>query len=368
MYRFAHITVGVLLAFLPAVRGVAAPIQSRVDVEQLCYYSQARQSPFAGTVGDTGTESAFMAGAIVPASASSAPARHAVPSSSTKSGTRQRDPLSVALEARDYVEERGRVLMRDYEMNFDSSSFRFLPYDSDVGLLGLQFSPKAPLFGGLVHAVWTEESQPLYFEVSAEQAEELEALRSARALTVNARVQLSAREAPQHAFCERDEHGQPLLELLLLDGTLVATSNRQVLGKAVTERYDRTLCNRPQSSNPRGRDTAITPVVRATELASVGESSLTDVEGAMIRLLAETELHTCYMDALRHNAALRGALVVEFSMDARGHLKDAGVLIDAANNPNLTRCTISVLDGARVPRTSDSAPLNVRMNLSFTRR
>lgn len=361
MYRSAHITAGVLLAIVPALSGVAAPIQSRVDVEQLCFYSQARQSPFAGTVADAGGESPFGASMAAPVSVQS------VRGSGTAIG-RARDPLPAALEARDYVEERGRVVMRDYEMKFDSNSFRFLPYDADVGLLGLQFAPRAPLFGGLAHAVWTEESQALYFEVSAEQAEELEALRSARALSVSARVQLSARDAPQHSFCERDEHGRPLLELLLLDGTLIATSNRQVLGTAVTDRYDRARCDRPTATNSQGRTDDTTPIVRATELASVGETSLTDVEGAMIRLLAETELHTCYMDALRNNAALRGALVVEFSMDARGKLANAGVLIDATNNPTLTRCTIGALDAARVMRGSDATALNVRMNLSFTRR
>lgn len=359
MIRSKHIIGGIVLAILPAIAGVAAPVQSRVDIEQLCYYSLARRSPYAGAGLDALAESSFSASpmarlvAVGGTDAAQAPpvARH-------------HDSLTAAMEARDYVVDRGRILMRDYEVSFDSSSFRFLPYDADVGLLGLQFAPQAQLFGGSVHTVWADP-QPLYFHVTAEQAEELEALRSAKALSVNARVQLAAREAPERPICTRDEQDRPVVELLLLDGTLLATSSRQALGYAVSERFDRAACDK-LPSEPDLRDNV--PKVRVTQLSSIGESSLSDAEGAMLRLLAETELHGCYMDALRSNAALRGAVVVEFSLNEHGELADSGVIIDAANNATLTRCTIAALDASAVPRSQDAAPLNVRMNLTFSRR
>lgn len=360
MIRSTHIIKGIVLALLPAIAGVAAPVQSRLDVEQLCYYSLARRSPYAGGLSDPLAESSFNAAPATrfAASSSGRTALHDVPV------PQHHDSLTAALEARDYVVDRGRVLMRDYELNFDSSSFHFLPYDADVGLLGLQFVTKTPLFGDSVHAVWADP-QPLYFHVTAEQAEELEALRTARALSVNARVQLAAREEPSRPICVRDAQDRPVVELLLLDGTLLATSSQQPLGHAVTDRFDQAACdNLPH--DPERHDPV--PKVRVTQLSSVGDSSLSDTEGAMLRLLAETELHACYMDALRHNAALRGAVVVEFSLDPSGDVNNAGVVIDAANNAALTRCTISTLDTSAVPREADSAALSVRMNLTFSRR
>lgn len=356
-----HIIGGMILAMLPAFTGVAAPIQSRVDVEQLCYYSLARRSPYAGLGADNLAEVSFNAASN---------ARFA--SISGNAGTQAReiplarhhDSLTAALETRDYVVDRGRILMRDYHVSFDSSNFSFLPYDSDVGLLGLQLAPQAQLFHGDVQAVWAD-AQPLYFAVTAEEAEELEALRSARALSVNARVQLAARETPDRPICTRGDDDQPIIEFLLLDGTLLANANQQVLGYAISERFERAACDK-LPNEPERRDDV--PKVRVIDLASVGDDHLSDTEGAMIRLLAETELHGCYMDALRHNAALRGAVVVEFSLDEQGSLRDSGIIIDAANNSTLTHCTLSTLDAANVPRPEDAAPLNVRMNLTFSRR
>ena len=356
-----HIISGLVLALLPALAAVAAPMQSRVDVEQLCYYSMARNSPYAALSAEARRDAGTQRGAMQIVTASHTPSRAEL---LEQASVRPHDSIAAALEARDYVVDRGRVVMRDYEVSVDAEAFRFLPYDADVGLLGLQFAAHVPLFDGDATAVMTDP-QPLYFEVSAEQAEELEALRSARALSVTARVQLSARETPQRSFCTRDEDGRPVIELLVLDGTLLADASETVLGYAVTDLFERAECEK-DSNDPHNGDNV--PKVSVVALSTLGESHLSDTEGAMLRLHTETELHGCYLDALRHNAALRGAVVVEFSFQEDGRLSDTGIIIDAANNNALTHCTLSTLDLSTLPRTEEAAPLNVRMSLTFSRR
>lgn len=359
-----HIISGLILALLPALVAVAAPVESRVDVERLCYYSMTRSSPFAGLNANARRDAGTQHGAaqIVTANAGAqAPSRAEL---LEQANVRPHDSIATALEARDYVVDRGRVLMRDYELNVDADAFRFLPYDADVGLLGLQFAAQMPLFDGDASAVVTDP-QPLYFEVSAEQAEELEALRSARALSITTRVQLSAREAPHLPFCTRDEEGRPVIELLVLDGTLFANASEVVLGYAVTDRFERAECEQNSNAPHNGENV---PKVSVVALSTLGESHLSDTEGAMLRLHTETELHGCYLDALRHNAALRGAVVLEFSFKEDGTLSDTGIIIDAANNNALTHCTLSALDVSTLPRAEEAAPLNVRMSLTFSRR
>src|SRR5699024_539379 len=168
---------------------------------------------------------------------------------------------------------------------------------------------------------------------------------------------------PQRAICRAHED-QPTVEFLLLEGTLHDASDRRPLHHAVTDRYERAACEqRTVDALP---DNA-TPQVRVTNLSSIGDHSLSYTEGSILQLITETDVHTCYMQALRQNSAMRGALVIEFSLNEDGHIENSGVVIDATNDRALTQCTISTLEKAEIVREKDASPLNVRVNLTFSR-
>lgn len=363
MKFWSNIAIGLALAFGPVVEAVAAPLGSSLDVQQLCRYSQHRQSPFAQQ-SEAAVNRAVLP--VVNADAVHSDAMARVPGSGDPNFDRH-DPLTEALRARDYVETRGRVLMRDYQVSVQSSNFDFLPYDPEVGLLGLTFSPRASLFNGDVSAVWAEP-QALYFEVSAEEAETLEALRATHSISIVATVHLVSREESQRPFCTQLADGTPQLELLLVDGEITATGTGERLHHAATERWERLSCQGQLVEPMRSASKrSASPNVRVVNVSSEGEGSMPNVEASMLRLLAETELHGCYMHALQQNAALQGALVVEFNFDEKGRVSSSGVLIDAANNSQLTRCTIQALESARIQRGIGASPLAVRMNLIFAR-
>lgn len=363
MKFWSHIAISCALAFGPVVDAMAAPLASRLDVEQLCRYSQPRQSPFAG-VALNGEPSELIQPSNADILSPDGPSR------TPREGdlrVNRRDPLAHAMEARDYVEARGRHLLRNYKISVDADHFHFLPYDPEVGLLGLTFTPRASLFDGEVTARWVEP-QALYFQVSAEEAETLEALRATNAISVLATVQLASREDAHRPICTQHENGVTEIELLLVQGVLTTNATREVLHDAPTERLTRVECEaRVHQLNTSGGRSALTPNVRVINVSAEGESYLPQLEASMLQLLAETELHGCYMQALKNNAALQGALVIEFSFDESGAVSETGVLIDAANNSALTRCTMQALESARIPRTRAGTPLAVRMNLIFAR-
>lgn len=276
--------------------------------------------------------------------------------------------MVIARETQDYVEMRGRVLLSEYQVSFDADAFEFLPYDKDIGVLGVSFAASATLPGTDVRARWVDTHE-LYFEVSAEQAETLVALRATKALDIVATVQIASREAIQRPFCVTAlDSEDPEIELLLLEGLLVTKGTREALSHGVSERFERLACQRELLGNSRGVSiNTFAPRVRVSHVASDGESFLPSIEASMLQYLAETELNGCYLHALQQNLALQGALVIEFSLDREGRVSQSGVLIDAANNPALTRCALQALESARIPRERAQGSLAVRMNLIFAR-
>lgn len=356
MLRSLYITGTLLLVLLPAWNGMAAPIQSLVDMEKICRFSSLRAS--AATKNNADTQSATDNTGPAFAPTENAPLNF----ERTKDAAIGTQTLAALVEARDYAVERGGVLMRTYTLRFDAQDFELLEDPDQEDLLVLHFPPTVPLFDDEAMAAWSTPTS-LSFRVDKEDAEEMLVLHAQENLYLEAHVQLAARQAPQRAICRTHEE-QPTVEFLLLEGTLHDAKDRRPLHHAVTDRYERAACEQhtadalPDNAAPR---------VRVTNLSSIGDHSLSYTEGSILQLITETDVHTCYMQALRQNSAMRGALVIEFSLNENGHIENSGVVIDATNNRALTQCTISTLENAEIVREKDASPLNVRVNLTFSR-
>ena len=272
-----------------------------------------------------------------------------------------RDPLMAGLELRRYVERRATAVMQDYVIVLPTWSFHVLPHDSAAGLLRVALDERTALFGGLAGLqLW--DQRELVFEVGDETWEQLEALRAMDGLSLRMRVQLVSRTMPERDYCSGAD-GVPVLEAFVTEAVLEDALGHTVYAQGVTRRAER-----DRSARGAGVEDAVaTPVVRMTSVHARGLSSLTELEGAMLQLLSETDLNACYLRAVGENSALRGAMVVEFLLAGDGAIDEVGILIDAANSPLLARCALEVLDSARLPRAADAEPLVVRMNVSFLR-
>lgn len=357
MLRSIYITGALLLALSPALTGMTAPIQSADDVKKICDFS----SMLLSTSKDKNHHSAdanSLDSYLRFASAEDLSDRN----DSARSYPSDAQTIAALVQARNYTVNRGGVLMRTYTVRFDAEDFEFFKDEADSDLLVLHFPPTVPIFDDQATAAWSTPTS-LSFRVDEESAQDMLRLHRENELYLEAHVQLSAREAPNRPICQPDQE-RPAVELLLLEGTLRNTDDRRPLHHAVTDRYERATCEHHSAiSMP---DDAI-PRVQVTNVSSVGAQSLSDDEGLVLQLVTEIDVHACYMHALRNNAAMRGALVIEFALDEHGQIIDSGVVIDATNDRSLTRCTIATIGNIEIPRDDDASPLTVRLNLTFSR-
>lgn len=357
MLRSIYITGFFLLALAPAWTGMAAPIQSIVDVERICNLSSLKPSASAQANAEQAVEEELPAGLNFFGSEAHAPA-------DTQRRSKNAEPPAIAslIAARDHAINRGGVLMRTYTVRFDASDFELVEDPDDENLLVLHFPPTVPIFDNEAMIAWSTPTS-LSFEVDSADAAEMLSLYEDEKLYLEAHVQLAAREAPQRALCRTHEK-QPTVEFLLLEGTLHDANDQRALQHAVTDRYERAAC---EQHNDESLPDNAKPRVTVTNLSSIGSNSLSHTEGTILQLVTETDVHGCYMQALRQNSAMRGALVIEFSLNEEGHIENSGVVIDATNDSALTQCTISTLEQAEILRDKDASPLNVRVNLTFSR-
>lgn len=357
MLRSLYITGTFMLVMLPAWVGMASPIQSLVDMERICRFSSLRMGASSASLADASATFQEDAGLIF-----AAPEDYSNDSKRVKSAKPSTQTIASLIEARDYAVQRGGILMRTYTVRFDADDFELVEDPNHEDLLVLHFPPTVPLFDDEAMVAWSTPTS-LSFRVDREDAEEMLALHAQDKLYLEAHVQLAAREAPQHAIC-RTHDEQPTVEFMLLEGTLHDANDRRPLHHSVTDRYERAACE--QHSTDSLPDDAL-PRVRVTNLSSIGDHSLSHTEGTILQLITETDVHSCYMQALRQNSAMRGALVIEFSLSETGHIENSGVVIDATNDRALTQCTISTLEKTEIVREKDASPLNVRVNLTFSR-
>lgn len=357
MLRSLYITATFLLVLVPAWVSMASPIQSLVDMERICRFSTLQAGTASANVADVSAAMHEDSGRLfaMPEDYSNDPKR-------AKSKHTRAKTITSLMEARDYVVERGGVLLRTYTVRFDAQDFELIEDSEHEDLLVLHFPPTVPLFDNEAMVAWTTPTS-LSFRVDREDAEEMLALHEQEKLYLEAHVQLAAREAPQRAIC-RTHQDLPTVEFMLLEGTLHDADDRRPLHHSVTDRYERAACE--QYTTDTTADDA-PPRVRVTNVSSIGDHSLSHTEGTVLQLIAETDVHVCYMQALRQNSAMRGALVIEFSLSETGHIENSGVVIDATNDRSLTQCTISTLERAEIVREKDASPLNVRVNLTFSR-
>lgn len=358
MLQRLNILGSLLVALSPALIAAGTPIQSQSDLEKICYYSPPRHSPYR-------TQEAWPSAASQDGFVQVASAMHAFKSPSHNSPQDEATPepsdlLQTAMAAKRYTVERGAVLMREYNVRLDPTAFRIHPYDKETGNLTVDFAAQSTFLERQGNIKWAMPTS-LEFEVNENEAATIIALADAGDLVMDALVQIASREAPESEFCETSDEAEPTLSLVLISATFRDKTDGHVIAQAVTRQYDRAACVKPSGHGQ-------VPHIDVTDLASTGNGSLTLIESVTLQLLAETELHFCYMDALQENAATQGALVVELSLDPNGRLSNSGVSIDALNNHALISCTIRALDNAAIPRPDNASALSIRMNLTFSKR
>jgi hypothetical protein len=106
-------------------------------------------------------------------------------------------------------------------------------------------------------------------------------------------------------------------------------------------------------------------LVHVQSLESLGSASMTEAEAVMITLFAELVLGECYFDAKMSNAALEGAVVVNFELDSGGRMNGSELVIDALRSERFRECALQAFASSVIPRVQSAPVLDTRMTVIF---
>lgn len=268
----------------------------------------------------------------------------------------QSDLLGDRMRARDHGLERGHLLLETHEVEIAPADFAFLPYDADVGVLALSTVPSFPFAGG-AYQLTIEADDTVAFEIDAERAAELEALRAMGSISLRLVFNVASIDDPERPFCVAEPDGSIRIEAHLLAAELVTSEQGGVVMRAESKRL-REGCVRHGEYGDTWR--APRPEALVTSLyADSGADALID-EIDLLRATIETELTACYVEGLSENGRLQGALTFGLLLGADGVVRDFEVLVDAVGSATLAACAQRAVEGVLVPRASATADAAVR--------
>lgn len=272
--------------------------------------------------------------------------------------------VTEAESAMRYAQSRRRQLSRTYETVVESSQFRVVSYDPASETLVVSLSDPLELNGG-VAAVSMDDDNTLMFAVNAEAADYIETQWRTGAVELWLRYELISRQDMERPYCKQNEMGGPELVGALLEATLIESLHNRTLASMETERAVRERCSlraeaprAGQSDNPR--------LVDVHTLESFGADTMSEAEATMLTVFAELVLGECFFDAQISNAALEGAVVVNFEFAPDGTMNEARLTIDALRSEQFRTCAIDAFSRSRIPRMVEASALDTRMTLIFS--
>lgn len=271
------------------------------------------------------------------------------------------DILEDRLRARDYGLERGHLLLETHEALIDGHEFAFLPYDADLGVLPLSTVGAFPFSGGN-YVIAIEADDTVAFAIDAERAAELETMREMNGVALRLVFNVASIDDPDRAYCAVDPSGIVRIDAHLLAAELVAPDGGAVVYRAESKRLQEG-CVRHGESGDTWRAPRPEAMVTSLHAESGGDELSDEVE--FLRASLETELTGCYVEGLRHNGRLQGAITLGINVGVDGIIGDVEVLVDAVGSSDLTACSLRALDGLVVPRPSASAAADVRATIVF---
>jgi hypothetical protein len=276
--------------------------------------------------------------------------------------TDEASPIVEAESAMRYARERRRRVAQTWETVVDSSQFRVVSYDQASETLVVSLNEPLEVSGGLA-TVRLPEDDALMFALDGEGAELAETQWRAGSLELWLRYELIARERPEEAFCGRNGMGGPEVRGALLEAVLLEPRRGARLAEMKTQRAVRERCSR----QAQGEVQASPPgnLVHVQSLESLGSASMTEAEAVMLTLFAELVLGECYFDAKMSNAALEGAVVVNFELDGRGLMNESELVIDALRSERFRECALDAFATSMIPRVPSAPVLDTRMTVIF---
>lgn len=265
-----------------------------------------------------------------------------------------------------YAQSRRRHLARTYETSVGASQFRVVSYDPASETLIVSLSDPMELNNG-VATITLPNDNSLMFAVNADAADYIETQWRTGEMELWLRYELISRQDMTEAYCTQNDVGGPELVGALLEASLIEPMRNRTLTSMETDRAVRERCSlRAEASRDTRGDDEDARVVDVHTLESFGSDTMSEAEASMLTVFAELVLGECYFDAQMSNAALEGAVVVNFELSPDGAMNAARLSIDALRNEQFRTCAIEAFGRSRIPRVAEASALDTRMTLIFS--
>lgn len=264
-----------------------------------------------------------------------------------------------AMQTRHYVETRGRIALQTWSIQLSPRVFQVVHQPGEA-TLRVVLDEHAPMTDGAHELRW-EGVRELVFDLSPELIERIRRQGSAGELALRVESSLAGRSHYDRLLCEETSDGRTVVPMVLATGSLVERASGDVLAAAQTAHSAGVACSRAA----RDGDDDATPVVRVVGMESAGESDLSVAEATLLRALVESRLHRCYFEGIERNAAMRGALVLSFTLGREGTLQGVGVTLDAVDAPEMVRCAAAELERFVLPRGAGASEQSIRLTVVF---